>query len=355
MGYSSNEDIHEFICTIIIEAGCQYMVQGYVNLNTEKNKQWLQEYVDNWVTFFKKQTDTGKVADYIPKLEEADPDALGITIIGKGGMQIRSGDLNHSFSIQSISKVLSFIVACIDRGITYILQRVDVEPTGEAFNSIMHLQINNPKRPFNPLVNSGAITVSSLLNGNTSDEKLEPLFNLMEKIIGYRPEIDVDVYVSERDTSMRNRAIGYYLLEEGYLESDLGVTLETYFKQCSINITTDDLARIGLVLSNDGIHPDTEEIIIPKNVARIAKSLMLTCGMYDASGKFASYVGIPAKSGVSGGILAVVPPRVRNNDLPFLDGCGIGVFGPALDKQGNSVAGIKLLRHIANSWDMSVF
>lgn len=263
--------------------------------------------------------------------------------------------MEHEFSIQSISKVLSFITACMDRGIAYVLQRVDVEPTGEAFNSIMHLEVKGHQRPFNPLVNSGAITTSSLLSGNTSDEKLEPLFQLMEKIIGRRPEIDIDVYVSERDTSMRNRAIGYYLLEEGYLESDLGVTLETYFKQCSINVTTDDLARIGLVLSNDGIHPETEEIIIPRNIVRIAKSLMLTCGMYDASGKFASYVGIPAKSGVSGGILAVVPPRVRENELPFLSGCGIGVFGPALDKQGNSVAGIKLLRHIANSWDLSLF
>lgn len=331
------------------------MVQGSVNLNTERNKEWLQDYVDNWVHFFKKQTDTGKVADYIPKLKEADPDALGITIIGKKGTKISSGNTDTAFSIQSISKVLSFIVACMDRGLTYVLQRVDVEPTGEAFNSIIHLEINRPKRPFNPLVNAGAITVSSLLNGKTSDQKLEPLFILLEKMLGYRPEIDVDVYESERDTSMRNRAIGYFLLEGGYLESDLGITLETYFKQCSINITVDDLAQIGLILSNDGIHPETEEEIIPKNVTRLAKSLMLTCGMYNASGKFASYVGIPAKSGVSGGILAVVPPRVRDNLLPFMDGCGIGVFGPALDKEGNSVAGIKLLRHIANQWDLSLF
>ncbi|MFS0752504.1 glutaminase [Oceanobacillus sp. 1P07AA] len=331
------------------------MVQGSVNLNTERGKEWLQDYVDNWVNFYQKQTDEGKVASYIPSLEHADPNALGISIIGKNGTIIRSGDTNVEFSIQSISKVLSFIVACMERGLTYVLQRVDVEPTGESFNSIMHLEINQPKKPFNPLVNSGAITVSSLLEGRTSDQKLEPLYQLLEKILGHRPEIDVDVYVSERDTSMRNRAIGYYLLEEGYLESDLSITLETYFKHCSLNVTLDDLAMIGLVLSNDGVHPNTDETLIPKQIARVAKSLMLTCGMYDASGKFASYVGIPAKSGVSGGILAVVPPRVRNQNLPFLEGCGIGVFGPALDKQGNSTAGIKLLRHIANQWDLSLF
>ncbi|BAC12826.1 glutaminase [Oceanobacillus iheyensis] len=331
------------------------MVQGSVNLNTERGKEWLQDYVDNWVNFYQKQTDEGKVASYIPRLEHADPNALGISIIGKNGTVIRSGDTDLEFSIQSISKVLSFIVACMERGLSYVLQRVDVEPTGESFNSIMHLEINQPKKPFNPLVNSGAITVSSLLNGRTSDQKLEPLYQLLEKILGHRPEIDVEVYVSERDTSMRNRAIGYYLLEEGYLESDLSITLETYFKHCSLNVTVDDLAMIGLVLSNDGVHPNTDEPLIPKQIARVAKSLMLTCGMYDASGKFASYVGIPAKSGVSGGILAVVPPRVRDQNLPFLEGCGIGVFGPALDKQGNSIAGIKLLRHIANQWDLSLF
>lgn len=178
---------------------------------------------------------------------------------------------------------------------------------------------------------------------------------LLEKMIGYRPVVNVEAYESERDTSMRNRSIGYYLLEGGYLESDLGITLETYFKQCSIEITIDDLAKIGLVLSNDGLDPNNEEEIIPRSVARLVKALMLTCGMYDASGKFAAYVGIPAKSGVSGGIVAVVPPRVRDEELPFLDGCGIGVFGPALDGQGNSIAGIKLLRHIANQWDLSLF
>src|SRR5699024_489744 len=209
--------------------------------------------------------------------------------------------------------------------------------------------------PFNPLINAGAITVTSMLEGDTSDEKLEAIFDLMEQMLGYRPSIDVDVYESERDSSMRNRAIGYYLLETGFLESDLNITLETYFKQCSIEVTIDDLAKMGLILANDGLDPHSEEEIIPRQVARIAKALMLTCGMYDDSGKFATYVGIPAKSGVSGGIMAVAPPRVRDEEMPFIDGCGIGVYGPALDNKGNSVAGIRLLRHIAKQWDLSVF
>lgn len=331
------------------------MVQGAANWNTEQTQEWLTNYVDDWVSFYRKHTGDGEVASYIPILAEAKQEYLGISIIGKNDMQIRSGDVDVPFTLQSVSKVFSFIIACIERGVGYMLDRVDVEPTGEAFNSIMHLEMRKVEKPFNPFINAGAITVTSMLEGRTSDEKLQPVIELMETMLGYRPSINVDVYESERDSSMRNRAIGYYLLETGFLESDLNITLETYFKQCSIEVTVDDLAKIGLILACDGEDPKTGEEIIPRQVARIAKALMLTCGMYNDSGKFATYVGIPAKSGVSGGILAVAPPRVREEILPFMDGCGIGVFGPALDEKGNSIAGIRLLRHIAKQWDLSVF
>jgi len=331
------------------------MVQGAVNWNTEVTKDWIQQYVDDWVQFYRKDTKDGEVASYIPKLAEADQNDLGITILGNNGLLIESGDVGVPFTIQSISKVFAFIAACMERGISYVLSRVDVEPTGEAFNSIMHLEMNQVDKPFNPMVNSGAITVTSMLLGKTSDQKLETIFQLFEDMLGYRPALNVDVYESERDTSVRNRAIGYFLLDTGALESDLNITLETYFKQCSIEMTIGDLARIGTVLANDGEDPDTGEEIIPRQIARLAKVLMLTCGMYNASGKFAAYVGIPAKSGVSGGILAVAPPRIRNDNFPFMEGCGIGVYGPALDEQGNSQAGIRLLRHIATQWDLSIF
>ncbi|WP_047984728.1 glutaminase [Ornithinibacillus californiensis] len=331
------------------------MVQGTVNWNTQLDKKWLQEYVDDWVAFYQKATEEGEVASYIPILAEANPNHLGIAIHGKNGMRICSGDVNTTFTIQSISKVISFMVACMERGVSYVLDRVDVEPTGEAFNSIMHLEMKSLNKPFNPFVNAGALTVTSMLEGKTSKEKLAPLLKLLEKIIGYRPKINQAVFKSENDTSARNRAIGYYLVETGFLESDLEVTLETYFKQCSIEVTVDDLARIGLILANDGEDPDSDEEIIPRQIARITKALMLTCGMYDASGKFATYVGIPAKSGVSGGIVAVAPPRVRNAPFPFIEGCGIGVFGPALESRGNSIAGMKLLKHIASQWDLSIF
>lgn len=338
------------ICEVVVT-----MVQGATNWNTELTQEWLQEYVDDWVSFYRKRTVDGEVASYIPILEEANRDHLGISIVGNNGMSIRSGDADIPFTIQSISKVLTFVVACMERGLSYILDRVDVEPTGGSFNSIMHLEISRVEKPFNPFVNAGAITVTSMLEGKTSDQKLEPFYELLEKLLDYRPALNVDVYESERDSSMRNRAIGYYLLETGFLESDLNVTLETYFKQCSVEITIDDLARIGMIIANDGENPANQEEIIPRQIARLAKALMLTCGMYDASGKFAAYVGVPAKSGVSGGIIALSPSRARDETLPFMSGCGIGVYGPALDDKGNSIAGIRLLRHIANQWDLSVF
>lgn len=331
------------------------MVQGSTNLNTELTQEWLQNYVDDWVTFYRRHTADGELASYIPELTKADPHALGVIIIGNNGMTIKSGNTDTTFSIQSISKVFAFIVACMERGVTYVLDRVDVEPTGEAFNSITHLEMKKVEKPFNPLVNAGAITVTSMLQGKTSDEMNEGMNSLYEKILGHRPKLNTAIYESERDSSIRNRGIAYFLKEGGNLEADLDLTLDAYFKQCSMEISVEDLAELGLVLANDGLDRLTGEEIIPKQIVRLAKALMLTCGMYDASGKFAAYVGIPAKSGVAGGIMASVPARAREEILPFMDGCGIGVYGPSLDEQGNSIAGIRLLRHIASHWDLSIF
>lgn len=174
-------------------------------------------------------------------------------------------------------------------------------------------------------------------------------------MLGYRPTVNQEVYESERDSLVRNRTIGHYLLEGEFLDSDVKVTLETYFKQCSIEITVDDLAKMGQILAHDGIDPYSQKEIIPMSIARMAKALMVTCGMYNASGNFATHVGLPAKSGVSGRIIALVPSRIQNEKISFLQGCGIGVYGPALDKKGNSLRGVRLLRQIASEWDVSIF
>ena len=321
--------------------------------NRDTNSFDLQATIDSMVESHRKYANNGELASYIPELLKADKNALGMVIIDSNGRKFASGDIRDTFSIQSISKVFAFIVACMQHGIPRVLERVDVEPTGEPFNSIFHLELKKSK-PLNPLVNTGAITVSSMLQGGTSTEKLAGLLDLLEEIIGRRPEVMQDVYESEAATATRNRGIAYLLLESGALEADVDLTLDTYFKQCALGVTVEDLAKLGLVLANDGLEPLTGKNIIPKKIAKLAKALMVTCGMYDASGRFAAKVGIPAKSGVAGGILATVPPRAVK-DFPFANGCGIGIYGPALDEQGNSAAGVELLRHMAERWDWSIF
>lgn len=324
-------------------------------VHAQGDKEGLQKEIDEIIKANRKHTARGELASYIPELLKADRHALGIVIIGSNGLKIKSGDYSETFSIQSISKVFTFILACMQHGIPRVLEHVDVEPSGEAFNSILHLELNKSSIPLNPMVNTGAITVTSLLNGKTAEEKLEGLFDLFEEILDRRLEVMEEVYVSEKTSATRNQGIGYFLLERGVLGSDLEVTLDAYYKQCAIGVTIEDLAKLGLVLANDGIDPITKKSIIPQKIAKLAKVLMVTCGMYDASGKFAAEVGVPAKSGVAGGIMVSVPPRIGKETLPFKEGCGIGVYSPALDEKGNSVAGIELLRQLAEQWNLSIF
>lgn len=311
--------------------------------------------IQAWIEESRPYADLGKCADYIPALERANPSQLGICIIGSNGSMVHAGDFETAFTLQSISKVIGFIAACIDYGISYVLEKVDVEPTGDAYNSIIRLELHKPGRPFNPMINAGAITVSSLLGGRNPVEKVESICLLIERIVGRRPTVNEGVFQSEWQTAHRNRALAYYLKETGFLDCSVEEAMEVYLKQCSIEVTTQDVAMIGLVLANDGYHPIRKEQIFSKEVARLTKALMVTCGMYNASGKFAASVGIPAKSGVSGGIMAAIPPRIRSNDSPFTDGCGIGIYGPAIDEVGNSVAGVMLLQQISREWDFNIF
>ncbi|TQR05812.1 glutaminase [Psychrobacillus soli] len=311
--------------------------------------------IDDWITHYRPFTSQGKNASYIPALEKANSSHLGISIIEPDGTIIKSGDWEVTFTLQSISKVISFIVTCMHHGIPYVLERVDLEPTGDPFDSIIRLEMHKHGKPFNPMINAGAITVSSILPGETPKAKLESVLTLMEKMVGKPFTYNEEVFRSEWETANRNRALAYYLKETGYLDMDVEEALEVYLKQCSIEVNTEDIALIGLVLANDGYHPIRKEQILPKEIARLAKSLMLTCGVYNNSGRFAAFIGIPAKTGVSGGIMAAVPPRVRQVASPLLEGCGIGIYGPAIDEYGSSVAGVLLLEKIANTWDLSIF
>jgi glutaminase len=313
-----------------------------------------EKYLDEWVMKYRSLGLKGRCADYIPALGESNRSDLGVYMISSDGVEIKSGDWEVPFTLQSISKVISFIAVCLDRGIPYVLERVDVEPTGDAFNSIVRLEMHKPGKPFNPMINAGAITVTSLLYGESPEQKLESIYGLIEKMIGKRPTCNEKVFQSEWKTANRNRALAYYLKENGFLESEVEEVLKVYLKQCSIEVNTKDIALMGLILSQNGYDPIQKRQVFPIQIAKLIKGLMLTCGMYNASGKFAAYVGIPAKSGVSGGIMASVPARYRP-ELPFQTGCGIGIYGPAIDEYGNSLAGVALLKHLSEVWDFSIF
>ena len=256
-----------------------------------------------------------------------------------------AGDSDVKFTIQSISKVVSLIIALNDNGRPNVFSKVNVEPTGMGFNSIVNLEAAMENRPYNPMINAGAIVTTSLIFGETEERKLERILNFMRRATN-NPHIGIneEIYLNEKATGDRNRALAYYMKSTGALEGDVEEVLDLYFKQCSIEATARDLARFGAVIANDGVTPWSNEVLMSRDICRIVKTIMVTCGMYDASGEFAIHVGIPAKSGVGGGVLATVPRRY-----------GIGLYGPALDAKGNSVCGLRILKDLSEELDLSIF
>ncbi|MFJ7646524.1 glutaminase [Lysinibacillus sp. NPDC097279] len=327
------------------------MLTNHTNNDYDNPHQLL---VAEWVKEFRPFAQEGKCASYIPALAQKDPHQLAISIIGPNNDEINGGETTELFTLQSVSKVVTFILACMDRGLPYVLERVDVEPTGDTFNSIIRLESHQPGKPFNPMINAGAITVSSMLAGNSPQEKVSKILYFLEKIVGKKLKVNEEVFQSEWHTANRNRSLAYYLMDSGFLDCPVEEALEVYLKQCAIEVNVSDLAMIGLIIANDGYHPLLQTQLFPKQVAKLAKALMVTCGMYNASGKFAAFIGLPAKSGVSGAIVAAVPSHASLGS-PFPAGCGIGIYGPAIDEIGNSVAGVKLLKHMATEWNMNIF
>lgn len=293
----------------------------------------------------KKYTNYGQVASYIPELKNARIDDLGICIIDKNNNIYKVGDCNTKFTIQSISKTIVLAMALMDNDWSYVFSKVGMEPSGDPFNSIMKLETNDTKKPCNPMINAGAIVTTSLIKGNSLAEKEERMLKFFRQLskndnIG----INYDVYKSEKMSGDRNRAMAYLLKNDGFIDGNVEEVLDLYFKQCSIEIDAVDLARIGINLASYGVDIETGNRLISERVSRMVKTFMVTCGMYDASGEFAIKVGIPAKSGVGGGIMASVPNQM-----------GIGVYGPALDKKGNSVAGVKVLEDLSEILKLNMF
>jgi len=293
----------------------------------------------------RKYSKQGKVADYIPELGKVNPDELSIAIHYPDGRCLSAGDIDTKITLQSISKVVSLALVLMEQGSRYVFERVGMEPTGDPFNSIAKLEIMAPAKPLNPMINAGALVVTHMIKGESVEGRFNRLLSFIQELaddpsIGYSEKIAR----SELETADLNRSLGYFLKQHQIITENVETLLDLYTKQCAIEMNCLDLARIGMIFAMDGKDPLNGKRIMPEDVARICKTFMVTCGMYNASGEFAIKIGIPAKSGVSGGIMGAVPGRF-----------GIGIFGPALDDKGNSVAGIKLLELLSKNYRLSMF
>ena len=249
------------------------------------------------------------------------------------------GDFEKQFTIQSVVKPVILFMALEDKGEEAVKKLVGVEATGKPFDAFNYNDQALKREHINPMINTGAIALCTLIDGKDYNEKFERLLNLVRKTADNPMlEVDNEVYLSEKATGSKNRALAYMLKAYGMIDADVENLLDCYFKACSIKVTSKELAEIAFVLANKG-----HDIVEP-DYARYVNAVLMTCGMYDGSGEFAVNVGVPAKSGVGGGIMAVVPGKM-----------GIGLYSPSLDSKGNSVAGIKALQLLSKELNLSIF
>jgi glutaminase len=304
---------------------------------TSQIEQIIQRIHEQYQNF-----DEGDVATYIPELAKANSKHFGIYLATVDGQVFRVGDWDHEFTIQSMCKPFAFQMALEEFGRDDTLRHVGVEPSGDAFNSIEL----DPKtmRPFNPMINAGAIAISSLIKKKPVESGIEAFVERMEMAAGRSLQIDSAVLASETATGNRNRAIAYLMLNCGVIDDDVSDTLHQYFSQCSLLVNCQDLAMMAVTLANMGLNPATGKHVFDFQYIKDILTVMFTCGLYDHAGEWAYRVGLPAKSGVSGGILAVV-----NRQL------GIAVYSPKLDAKGNSVRGILACKELAKELGLHAF
>ncbi|WP_326702217.1 glutaminase [Streptomyces cyaneofuscatus] len=286
---------------------------------------------------------SGEPASYIPELAAADPERLGAAFATVDGQVHGAGDIDVPFTIQSISKPFAYALALADRGFGPVLAKVGVEPSGEAFNEIS-LE-SSTGRPLNPMINAGAITVHSLVAeaGSGPAERVRRVLDGLSAFAGRRLEMDEKVCASEMEHAHRNLAIAHMLRSHDILTEDAGAVVDGYTRQCSVLVTTRDLAMMAATLANHGVNPLSGDQVVPEGVVRQVLSVMFSCGMYDAAGDWTTQVGIPAKSGVAGGLIGALPGRL-----------GIATFSPRLDSHGNSVRGVSLFERFSSDMGLHV-
>ncbi|OBI84454.1 glutaminase A [Mycobacterium sp. E740] len=295
----------------------------------------VQRYLDQIRAQHAANSD-GALADYIPELARVDPSRFGLSLSLADDYVYESGDTAVELTIQSVSKPFTYALALERIGRDAVDARIGVEPSGEAFNEISVDEATN--MPKNPMINAGAITAVSLIPGASADERFGYIHEFYSACAGRELALDEDLYTSEKETGSRNRAIAYMLQSFGALDGDPDETLDVYIQQCSIKVTSTDLARMAATLARGGVVPTSGRRVMSAAVVQRTLSVMVTCGMYDAAGDWVSAVGLPAKSGVGGGIAAVLPGQL-----------GIGVYSPLLDDKGNSVRGVEVCRSLSEN------
>jgi glutaminase len=298
---------------------------------------WLSDLIERV-----RRVEGGALATYIPELAKADPNALGIAVAMVDGTVYTAGDADRRFTIQSISKAFVYAHALDLLGRDKVLAHVGVEPTGEDFNSMSLDVVHN--RPFNPMVNAGAIATAELIEGDTPEQRQAALAALMARFAGRALKLNETVYLSEKATGHRNRAIAWMMLNSGMIRRDPEEVLDLYFRQCSLLVDCRDLAVMGATIANDGINPRTGARALARAHVPDVLTVMNMCGMYNYAGQWSYEIGLPAKGGVSGGILLIIPGQA-----------GIAIYSPPIDQRGNSVRGVAAAHEIADAFALHIF
>jgi glutaminase len=306
------------------------------------SRERIQAIIQEAYDKFKSDT-RGKNADYIPALAQVNPSLFGIAAVSTNNQVVTVGDVKSTFSIQSISKVYSLALAMEEQGADKVFEKIGSEPTGRAFNSPIAV-VDMPTHSGNPFVNAGAISTVSLLSAKSADEKWQKILSFYSKAAGEKLTLMDDVYKSEAATNTGNKALSYLLAKYDRIYADPFESVDVYTKQCSVGVNALQLARMGATLANDGVNPATgERVIKSENIPEILSTMMMA-GLYDGSGGWSWHVGLPAKSGVGGGIVAVAPGKGA-----------IAVFSPPLDEAGNSVKAQEVIQYVATKLDLNVY
>ncbi len=285
----------------------------------------------------------GVIADYIPALAKASAMQFGVCLVGVGGRSVAVGDADHLFSIQSISKLFTFALVCESIGYREARDCLGVNSTGLPFNSVMAIELN-PDRTINPMVNAGAIATTSLVPGGSAEEKFAFIADGLSRFAGRRLAVDEEVYESEAATNFRNRGIAHLIDSYGRMYCDPDVATDIYTRQCSVAVSARDLAVMGATLSDGGVNPVTGERVIRADNCKRVLAVLATAGLYERSGDWLFEVGLPGKSGVSGGLVTVSPGKG-----------GLASFSPPLDEAGNSIRGQRVTRYLSERLGLNLF